>query len=335
MLKVFPRMLMNEAAEVEQGGAPEVNDFGEKTAESLFSELGLDASKYNLDESEPEESVEVAKEGDENNPEEDKEAAQETEESAYLKWVNSLGAEREGQPITINSKDEVKNALQMYKDYTVKTQSLSEERKVFESEKSQAEQMFQESVQELNQSIQKHQEQLRELEQWSFALDQLKQSAPDIFEEIQRAYTGVKQQFTNPILEQQLKAIREEMEPLKKNLTQRENELILKGFESEWEASKSVEQSLSELGIKLDKDQVMKEWANTGLSVNKVIGALYGEQILKAQASKAKVATVQKKVAAKPTGAASNSRPGARVPEVRGTKDYLDAVTKLYQSYRG
>jgi len=261
-------------------------------------------------------------------------AAQETEESAFLKAINSLGAEREGQPVTVSSKEEVKNALQMYKDYTSKTQTLSEERKGFESEKSQAEQVFQESVQELNASIEKHQQQLAELEQWSFALNQLKQEAPDLFEEVQRKYDGVKSQFSNPILEQQLKAIREEMEPLKKSLHQRENEVILKGFESEFDAEKAIEQSLKELGVNVDKEAVKREWASTGLPVKKVIGALYGEQILKAQASKAKVATVQKKVAAKPTGAATASRPGSRAPEVRGTTNYLDAAMKLYNSYK-
>jgi hypothetical protein len=336
-LKHF-RILMNEAGEAEGGGVGETvaeistaNEFGETKPEALLKDLGLDPEKYNLSEDDQPETPENEGKGEPDSEEND---AQETEESSFLKMVNSLGAVRDGQPIEISSKEEVKNALQMYKDYTSKTQTLSEERKGFETEKASATQEFETAVKELNASIESHQAQLAELEQWTFALNQLKQEAPDIFEEVQSKYEGVKTQFSNPILEQQLKALRSEFEPLRESLKQRENEMIIKGFESEWEASKHVEQSLKGLGLNVDKEAVKKEWANTGLPVNKVIGALYGEQILKAQASKSKVSDVQKKVASKQTGAASASRPGSRVPDVRGTSNYLDAAYKLYESMR-
>lgn len=110
---------MNEAGEAEGGGVGETvaeistaNEFGETKPEALLKDLGLDPDKYNLNEDDQPETPENEGKGEPDSEEND---AQETEESSFLKMVNSLGAVRDGQPIEISSKEEVKNALQMYR----------------------------------------------------------------------------------------------------------------------------------------------------------------------------------------------------------------------------
>lgn len=324
----FKHRLMNEATEVSDGGSVDTSeaassssgyDFSQDTSESVISSaadiaksMGLDPSKYGFDKKP---ANEVQKEESQGSDEE-QEAGQETDEKSILGIVNSLGLIHSENPFEVGSKDELKNLIQMGKDYTQKTQALSEERKVWDSERSNSEKEIESAIQEINTRAQEFGQKFQELEQWTFALNQLKEEAPEIFDEVQRAYSGVQKQFSNPILSKQLADIRAELAETKKGLTQREDKLIKDEFETEFSALSAIEQSYKELGINVSKDDVKKKWVATGLPVEEALNAIYGKMALQAQASKSKVATTQAKLQAKPTGAGNKSRPGGKVPAI-------------------
>lgn len=285
---------------------------------STIKDLGLDPKKYGLDE----ESGPVA--GDEgaedvsHGSDKDDQGSQKTEENNWLERVNNLGAIHNEQPVKIESAEQLKELIQKGHDYTSKTQSLSEDRKAFESEKSQATEQFEKAVAEFNQTQSQLEGQIRELQQWTIALDQLKENAPDIHEEVARAFKETERHFKNPVLDQQLSAVNKRLEEAEKKLASREDKVILDSFESDWKAMAATEQSLKELGITIDKDKVKARWAETGMSPEEVVGSMYFKQIAQAKASKQKVEATQQKVAARPTGAAAASRPGSKKPAAQG-----------------
>jgi predicted RNase H-like nuclease (RuvC/YqgF family) len=310
---------MNEAADVSTDSGQSASDafdysstsiMGESD-ENVFKQFGLDASKYGLDNNQDETPKEESQ-GSEEAPE----AAQATEESAFLERINSLGAVHNEMPFKVESVDQIKELMQKGQDYTVKTQALSTERKDFESDRDATKAQLNEEINAFNTQAKEFGQQLQEMQQWTFTLNQLQESAPDIFEEIQRAYKQTSQQFSNPVLNQQMEAQNRRFEELEKKLASREDKLIVDSFEKDFSALAPLEQSLKELGINIDKNAVKSKWASTGLSPEEVIGAMYGKTMMQAQASKAKVQTTAQKVAAKPIGAAGSSRPGTKAPSI-------------------
>ncbi|MDQ3159103.1 MAG: hypothetical protein M3P98_03160 [bacterium] len=336
--------LMNEANEagetggVSEGATSASNAFSQSSSVSLgdnddqaFRDAGLDPNKYGLGQ---DDEGEASKE-DSQGSDKSQAAGQETDENAWLEKVNSIGAVHNETPIRVESIDQLKEFLQKGQDYTQKTQSLSEERKAWDSEKSGAEKELNSAIEEFNNAQKAHGQQLQELQQWTFALKELEANAPDIFEEVKRAYDGTVKQFSNPVLDQQLAAIRAELAETKKGLAQREDKLIVDSFDSEMTKLAPLEQSFKELGLTINKDEVKKKWAATGLPVEEVIGSMYGMKAMQAQASKSKVTQTQAKVSAKPTGGAVNARTGNKVkaidPKLKGLA-YASALLDRYSN---
>lgn len=312
--------LMNEASELDGGGDTDA------FAESSFSDnsrsiepdfhdtmkdMGLNASDFGLDDDEPETLNEESQGSDES-----QNAGQATDENAWLEKVNSLGAIHGESPIKIETPEQLKEYLQKAQDYTVKTQSLSEERKAFESNKVETEKELNAAIQEFNTKVQENDKQLQELQQWVFTLNKLRDDAPDIHEELVRAHAGTVEKYSNPVIDQQFAAQNKRFEELEKKLISRENEVIIDKFEMEKQALFATEQSLKELGINVDWDKVKNDYFATGLSAKQVMGSIYLDSLTKAQASKQKVETTKQKVSAKPIGAAGSSRPGVKNPQI-------------------
>lgn len=337
--------LMNEASDLDGGAGGDISEssvsagdaqdysstnvMGEDT-DNIFKSFGLDAKKYGIDEKSQEA---TSQEDSQGSDESEQVPGQSPDENGLVELVNSLGAIHGDTPIKIESKDQLKNLIQMGHDYTQKTQALSADRKGFESEKAQAEQIFGEQVQQFNQQVQQFETQMRELQQWRYTIDELKSNAPDIFEELQRAYANTGKQFENPVLNQKIAALEAQIAEAKQGLTQRENKLILDSFEKEKAALSSTEQSWKELGVAVDWDQVKQTWAQTGMEkLEQVLWAKYGPVVNKAIESKNKVATTQKKVAAKPVGVAG-ARPGTKAkaidPKLKGLA-YASALLDRY-----
>lgn len=323
--------LMGDAGGAEQFVVEEGDEEGweQPSTQDHIKELGLDPSKYGLDKEDELEASEDAPQDEDSQAN----AAPVGEESALLERINALGAIHSGSPIKVENVESLKNLIQQGHDYTVKTQSLSEERKVFEQERGVVEKELQGAIDEFNEGQKVYGEKLKELDQWVFTIEQLKVENPEVFEAVSQAYSQTSKQFSNPYVDQKIAALEAKISEVNKGLTSREDELILKGFDTDWAALSSTEQSLNELGVKVDKEAVKKQWAETGLPLKQVVGMMYFEQLAKTQASKAKVATVAKKVAAKPSGVAASARPGEMRKPIEKSGDYLAMANQLLKRY--
>lgn len=330
-MKFFRHRLMNEASEGEAGGEASTpsessnNSWGgssdndisiEPDFKSTMKDMGLNPDDFGLsDEPEAKEINEATSEEPQGSGE-IKEAGQETDEKSLLDIVNSLGATHNDSPVSVASKDELKNLIQMGKDYTVKTQSLSEERKAFETELSSTKTELNSAIDEFNNKTKEFDSKVRDLEAWTFTFKELESADPDLFAEVQRVHQNTQKQFSNPVLNQQMEAQNKRFEEIEQRLASRENKLTLGSFDSEKASMSATEQSMKELGVTVDWALAKQKWAETGLPLKDVVGSIYFENVAKAQASKSKVDTTRAKVAAKPTGAAANSRPGQKVPQI-------------------
>lgn len=351
-LKLFNNRLMGAAEDLsgDGGGFDDggiVDDGGSDTEalednESIFDnswkdefkEMGLDPAKYGIDDND-----EVEEEADSQESEKVEGTGQNTDEKSFLDQLNS-GLVHNELPFKVESVEEARNFIQMGKDYTLKTQSLSEERKAFETEASSTKEELNAAINEFNIQYKELEPKLQEMQELNFTLEQLKVNAPDIYEEVQRARDGVKTQFANPIINQQLakihaenEAIRAELAEARKGISSKEDKLTLDKFESEKTALAATEQSMKELGVAIDWKAAKDEWVATGMPLKNVVGSLYFESLAKAQASKSKVATTQAKIAARPTGGAGASRPGAKAqaidPKLKGVA-LAEALLKRY-----
>lgn len=340
----YSHRIMNEASELDggaSGGFGESEDAGSEelalssegpSDEDIFKNYGLDAKKYGLDsESQEANSQEDSQGSDEN----EQEPGQETDEKGLVDLVNSLGAVHGETPIKIESAEQLKNLIQMGQDYTQKTQALSADRKAFDSEKTQAEQIFGEQVEQFNKQVQQFDTQMRELQQWRYTIESLKSNQPDLFDEIQRAFSDTGKQFDNPVINQKIAALEAKIAETEKSLNQRESKLILDSFEKEKSALSSLEQSWKELGVTVDWDQVKQTWAQTGLKeLEQVVRAMYGSTVDKARESKNKVATTQKKVSvAKTVGVGGAARPGNKSPVIDPKLKGLSYASALWDHY--
>lgn len=325
-MKFLKYRLMNEANEAGETGGTDSgasaawggsadNDVSiEPDANDTMRDLGLDPNDFGFND-EPEAKIEATSEDPQGSGEEEK-AGQATDENALIDLVNSLGAIHNDSPVSVSSKEELKNLVQMGKDYTVKTQALSEERKAYESEVSSTKEELNSAINDFNQQTKAFDDQVKEMQAWTFALKELESKDPDLFSEVQRVYQDTQKQFSNPILDQQLASIRAELAETKKGLSERENKAIVNEFEREKDSMSATEQSMKELGITVDWNLAKQKWASSGLPLKEVVGSIYFENVAKAQASKSKVDTTRAKVQAKPSGVAANSRPGQKVPQI-------------------
>ncbi len=236
-------------------------------------------------------------------------------------------------PIKIESEDDLKRFIQQGVDYTSKTQNLSEERKRWDVEKSQAETELNGAIEEFNKAQESYAKQLEEMQVWQHTFNALKMNTPDVFEEVQHAFNQTANQYKNPIIEAQLKAMQTQLSEAMKGAKQQQYKGVLDSFERDKQSMSSTEQVLKDLGINVDWDKVKTEWKETGLPVNKVVGSMYFEQIAKAQASKAKVQSTEKKIAVK-SGVGAAAKTGKMVPQVKNTKDYLSMAYELYNNMK-
>lgn len=290
---------------------------------AVFEDLGIDPTKYGVD-------LEGKGKEEGENDQENTEAPQET---SILDSINALNLIHNDNPIKIDSEDKLKQLIQQGYDYTAKTQNLSEERKRWDTEKVQAETELNSAIEEFNKAQESYSKQLEEMQVWQHTFNALKTNAPDVFEEVQHAFNQTSNQYKNPIIEAQLKAMQTQLQEAMKGVKQQEYKGIVDEFERDKQSMNSTEQALKDLGINVDWDKVKAEWKDTGLPVNKVVGSMYFEQITKAQASKNKVQGTAKKIAVK-SGVGAVAKTGKTVPQVKNTKDYLSMAYELYNNMK-
>lgn len=265
-------------------------------------------------------------------PEEGEE--EQSDSDSVLKAVNGLKLVHEGEEFKVSSKEELKSLIQQGRDYTKKTQAVAHEKKEFEALKSKAYEEYNASIAELNKSIEAHQNQLQQYQIWDLALQSIKQDDPDLFDDLVSRSKQASKYFHNPVADAQFRAMNEKIAQLESANKSRESDLIRRQFDAEFgEQMTLVDQLDKELGLKIDKEKVREEWAKTGGSVSKAIGALYWDRIAKLRASKAKVNTVKAQVGK--TGAAGPGRRGGSANAKKGGIDWNASNDRIVDQLAG
>lgn len=222
----------------------------------------------------------------------------ENEEGSLIDLVNNLGAIRDGQPVEIESEDQIKEALQMYGDYTAKTQQLAEERKTFESEREEFTKQLDEQRAELDQVKQEYHEDHVSAGIMLEIIDQLEKHDPDTFDWIKNEFGQraklIQMQENNPAISK----LQKEIEELKGNQSKQEEQVIDKEVEavqSEWkkgqaEAQTELGKKFKQLGVSIVWEDVAKFWSEQdNMTVSQAAKAFYHDKLDKALTAKEKL----------------------------------------------
>lgn len=219
-------------------------------------------------------------------------------------------------------RDEVVEYAQKGYDYTQKTQALSEREKEFNARAESFEKQVEAKNLAIAESQAKHQTQLEEYNVLDFALTEMQEKDPGLFEEVARYYQdAVKLQNTpaNKAMRQEMAQLRQQIEGLsrgsEKQVNEKEADLIREKFNSEIDlVQKDIFPKLNALGIRVDMEKVKQAWIEgepSNLTVRQAMDAVYGDQIRKAYESKLKVSRLQNKGASRSIMNAGTSKQSA------------------------
>lgn len=188
--------------------------------------------------------------------------------------------------------EEPKLTAKEFQELEVAKSQIENERKAFMEEKAQ----FEKEVQE------KYLAKVQDFDQFDAFLGELAETDADLFGLIKDAFSAHQKQYNNPINQK----ISQEIAELKKELSaykaKASDEVVMTKLNSEMnEAKATLGKEAEAAGLKVDWTKIEDAWAeNPKLDIKKAFYAEYGEQLLKASVSKAKVSQVVNKVANTP-----------------------------------
>jgi hypothetical protein len=210
-------------------------------------------------------------------------------------------------------------------DYTVKTQGLSEDRKIFEKE-------MHEKTQEVEQFKSQYENDIYEKQQLDYFFDHLRNANPDLYATLQ----GEVQQFTaqtrNPVMERQNQMLMKELNELKStisNMSVKEEKASLAKELAHLE--QNVFPKYLKYGIKPDKNRVIQEWVEHGGTLEDSFKKIYGDHFLSVADGKSKLAKAQGQTKRIPTaGKVKSGKPAAKKINLRGLS-YHNIAERLTQ----
>lgn len=286
------------------------------------SELGIDLNS--LDESSDLETTVESTEAEG----EVKEEAVKDESSAEASLDESINPDdeenKEASVETAEVVEEPKLTVKEFREIEAAKESLEAERKAFMEQRASMEKEFQE----------KYHEKVKTHDQMDDFFAHLADKDPELFDLLKGEYQEHEKQFNNPVIAK----LREEQQSLRQELSQFKNkasdEVTLTKLDAEMNKFNStIGKEAEAAGLKIDRKVIEDMWTK-GLTVEEAFYAKYGASFAKASASKAKVETAEKKVAARPTVSTagsvsrSNSSTQAQVP-----KDAFGAVHHFAKQY--
>lgn len=289
------------------------------------SELG-----FTLDSQEESSSSEVTTESTEaegeTNNEEGKELPQEeveASEDATLEEEAPASAETE------EVKEEPKLTLKEFQELNAKQVELEAKEKAFMERMQKQETEFRE----------KYQDKLKVHDQFDDFLGHLHAKDPEFFGLIQAEFAEHQKQYSNPVIEQirqENAAIRQELDSFKNKAS---DEVTRTKLDSEMNQIKAtLGKDAEAAGLKVDWMKIEDAWAdNPKLDIKAAFYAIHGEALVKASASKAKVAAVTKKVEGKPSVATAGnvSRSNAKTEDSYKGMNTFDAVRAIASKMTG
>jgi hypothetical protein len=254
----------------------------------------------------------------------------ENESSAWLDDVNKMDLTHDGKTFEVQSQEHAKELMQKGYDYTVKTQSLADERKAWEGERETLSKQFETQETELAQKYEEFSGQLRENQIIETVISQMQNEDPDLVAEISQRYQAIESQFNNPVYNSQIEQMNKQITELRSGQEVERASLASKEFDLEMQGSQNlVDQLKDTLGLEVDREVVQKRWLK-GDDVKKAIFAEYGDRILKLKESKTKVAKTKRAVGKKQVTGGARSRTSIQpTNKVDYSKSYLDIVQDL------
>lgn len=129
-------------------------------------------------------------------------------------------------------------------------------------------------------------------------MTQLKETDPDLFQDFANAYNGAIRQRdqiqNNPVLQtykQEIDGLKNEVNQFKQSRFQEENKEILSEFDKGYETELSaMAPRLASAGIFVNKGKVQEMWKSSdNMTPRQAIFAVYGEALVKAEQSSAKL----------------------------------------------
>lgn len=257
--------------------------------QSIASELGFTTDSQEESPSSEVVTESTEAEGEAKNEEGEAEPTEgvETEENSSTEEDAQASAETE------EVKEEPKLTLKEFQELNAKQVELEAKEKAFTERMLAEKKEFQE----------KYQEKLKVHDQFDDFLGHLADKDPEFFGLIQAEYAEHLKQYSNPVIEkirQENAAIREELDSFKNKASDEVTRTKLDSEMNQLKATLGKEAEAS--GLKVDWTKVEDAWAdNPKLGIKNAFYAEYGEALLKAATSKAKVQAVTKKVDARPS----------------------------------
>jgi hypothetical protein len=227
------------------------------------------------------------------------------------------------------AQEEPKLTLKEFQELNAKQVELEAKEKAFTERMSAQEKEFQE----------KYHAKLQVHDQFDDFLGQLADKDPEFFSLLQAEFADHQKQYSNPVLNQ-LKAKNEELEKkLDSFLNKASDEVTRTKLDSEMNQIKSTLGKEAEVaGLKVDWSKIEDAWAdNPKLDIKKAFYAEYGEALVKASASKAKVQAVTKKIEGKPsvaTGGTVTRANSKGSDSVKGMNTF-DSIRELAKQVTG
>jgi hypothetical protein len=282
--------------------------------ESAFQELGIDKSRIDNDEPEVTEAPKPEQDAkaevvEENKEESDLEHEQESDE------VKPEGEETNEAPI-----EEPKLTAKEFQEIELAKTELATKQQAFQEEMQAKEKEFQAN----------YGDKLKDYNQFDDFLAYYAEKDQDMFRLIQSDFQDFIKQSAHPMVEKFNQKVSDLEAKLSKFEAKASDEVVITKLNAEVEKVKNtIGKEAEAAGIKIDYKAVEDVWGNNPkLSFEEALWAKYGASLAKAQASKAKVATAESVVKARPVVATSGAVKKSNAPTVKdySRMSYLDIL---------
>lgn len=302
---------------------PQVN--GLEFFESAMTEMGIDKARLDEDSLEFSEEPKV----------ESAEPAKPQNESEVSDLEDEAASEN---PESVEQESEVPNEEVAAQDAKA-NQEIEQAKQELEAQKIALMEEVQTKQKELEEFKSQATEQLREYDEFSEFLKFYAEKDPDMFGLLEQEFKDFhKQTYSNPVVNQLSKHVEELKKELGSFKEKASDEVTLTKLSSEINQVKSTLGKEAEAsGIKIDWNKAEEIWAaNPKLSFEEAVWAKYGNQLAKAQASKAKVATAQNIVKARPAVSTSGTVKKSNTPVAKdySRMSYLDILKEEARALR-
>ena len=215
-------------------------------------------------------------------------------DSGMVEAINGLGLVHNNIPFELKDTDQVIEFLQKGYNYTQDKQALA-------AEKDQAYKEYDDKVEELQKEYNDHSELLNKAQVFDYALKNMEEADPDLYDQVMSHVNGSTQAFNNPVVAD----LQSKYAALEQKLSQTtelsESKSIVGGFERDLSSfQKEIAPAANKLGLTSNWDNVKDMWkdSNGKMTVKQAFYAVHGEDIQKLRASKQTVADTTRKAAA-------------------------------------